>query len=63
MMICPAIAAPSAETAKKCMHYSYIAYPYARPGSVKASGERGLYFKDCMAKDGNVPEPVFKQKS
>ncbi len=51
------LAAPSAETAKRCMHYSYIAYPYQRPGSVRASGDRQGYFRDCMAKDGNVPEP------
>lgn len=53
-----AFAAPSAETAKRCMHYSYLAYPYKRPGSVHMSGDRQAYFKDCMAKDGNVPEPT-----
>lgn len=25
-------AAPSAEVAKRCVHYSYMAYPYKRPG-------------------------------
>jgi len=58
----PAVAGPSAETAKKCMHFSYLAYPYARPGAVKASGDRGAYFKDCMAKEGNVPEPRPKSQ-
>jgi hypothetical protein len=52
-----ALAAPSAETAKRCMHYSYLLYPYKRPGSVRGSGDRGTYFRDCMAKDGNVPAP------
>ena len=53
-----ASAGPSAETAKRCMHYSYLVYPYKRPGSVRGSGERGAYFRDCMARDGNVPEPA-----
>ncbi|HEV2154474.1 hypothetical protein [Bradyrhizobium sp.] len=53
-----AVAAPSAETARKCMHYSYIAFPYKRPGAVRMSGDRQAYFKDCVAKDGNVPEPT-----
>jgi hypothetical protein len=53
-----ALAGPSAEAARKCMHFSYIAYPYQRPGAVKMSGDRQSYFRDCMAKDGNVPEPT-----
>ena len=57
-MASAAQAAPSAETAKRCMHYSYLLYPYKRPGSVRGSGERGAYFWDCMARDGNVPEPA-----
>jgi hypothetical protein len=55
-----ALAAPSAEVARKCMHWSYVAYPYKRPGSVKMSGDRQAYFKDCMTKDGNVAEPQPK---
>lgn len=51
-------ASPSAETAKKCMHYSYVAFPYKRPGAVRMSGDRQAYFRDCMAKDGAVPEPA-----
>jgi hypothetical protein len=51
-------AAPSAETARKCVHYSYIAFPYKRPGAVRMSGDRQAYFKDCVAKDGNVPAPA-----
>lgn len=50
-------AAPRAEAARRCMHYSYIAYPFKRPGSVHMSPDRQAYFRDCMAKDGNVPEP------
>ncbi|MGY4234711.1 hypothetical protein ACVIIW_003658 [Bradyrhizobium sp. USDA 4449] len=52
-----AAAGPSAEVAKKCMHFSYLAYPYRRPGSVKMSSDRQSYFKDCMSKEGNVLEP------
>jgi hypothetical protein len=50
-------AAPSAETAKRCMRYSYVAYPYKRPGSVPMSGDRQSYFKNCIERDGNVPPP------
>jgi hypothetical protein len=51
-------AAPSAEVAKRCLHYSYIAYPFKRPGAMHMSGDRQAYFKDCIAKDGDVPEPT-----
>lgn len=54
----PATAAPSAEVAKRCMHYSYVVYPYKRPGAVRMSGDRQAYFKDCMAKNGDVPTPA-----
>ena len=50
-------AAPSAEIAKRCMRYSYVTYPYKRPGSVRMSGDRQSYFKNCMERDGNVPLP------
>lgn len=53
-----AAAAPSAEVAKLCMRYSYVVYPYKRPGSVRMSGDRQNYFKDCVARDGKVPEPA-----
>ena len=39
------------------MHYSYVAYSYKRPGSVRMSGDRQAYFRDCVAKEGNIPEP------
>jgi hypothetical protein len=51
-------AAPSAEVAKRCIHYSYIVYPYKPPGSVPMSGDRQAYFKDCIAKNGDVPVPT-----
>ena len=51
-------AGPSAEVAKRCMHYSYLAFPYQRPGAVRMSGDRQAYFKNCMAKEGQVPEPA-----
>jgi hypothetical protein len=53
-----ASAAPSAVIARKCMQYSYIAYPYKRPGSTRMSGDRQSYFRNCMTKEGDVPEPV-----
>lgn len=53
-----AISAPTADVAKKCIRYSYIVYPYQRPGAVKASGNRQAYLNDCLARNGDVPEPV-----
>lgn len=50
-------AGPTAEVAKLCLHYSYVAYPYKRPGSVRMSGDRQAYFRDCMTREGKVPEP------
>jgi hypothetical protein len=58
-----ALAAPSAAVARRCIQYSYIAYPYKRPGSVRMSGDRQSYFRDCMTKDGNVSEPVAAKSS
>lgn len=55
--ISAASAAPSAEVAKRCIHYAYVAYPFKRPGSVPMSGDRQAYIKDCMAKNGDVPAP------
>jgi hypothetical protein len=50
-------AAPTAEVAKRCVHYAYIAYPWKRPGSGPMSGDRQAYINDCFAKNGNVPVP------
>ena len=51
-------AAPSAEVAKRCLHFSYVAYPFKRPGAVQMSGDRQAYFKDCISKNGDVPAPT-----
>jgi hypothetical protein len=50
--------APTAEVAKKCLHFSYIAYPYKVPGKVRMSSDRHDYFKACIEKNGDVPQPV-----
>jgi hypothetical protein len=50
-------AAPTAEVAKRCLHYAYLMYPYKRPGAVPMSGDRQAYFQDCMGKNGDVPTP------
>jgi len=52
-----ASAAPSAEVAKRCVHYAYILYPWKRPGSVPQSGDRQAYVKDCFSRNGDVPVP------
>jgi hypothetical protein len=54
--------APTAEVAKRCLHYSYVAYPYKRPGAVQMSGDRQAYFKDCLSKKGDVPAPTPPSK-
>ncbi len=51
-------AAPSAEVAKRCIHYSYVMYPFKRPGAVRMSGDRQAYVQDCLARDGEVPVPT-----
>jgi hypothetical protein len=55
-------AAPTAEVAKQCLHYAYIVYPHRRPGAAPASGDREAYFRDCLNKDGEVPEPTSPLK-
>lgn len=49
---------PTAEVAKRCLHYAYITYPRKRPGAAPASGEREAYFRDCLNKNGEVLEPT-----
>lgn len=56
-------AAPTADVAKRCLHYAYVAYPFKRPGSAPMSGDRQAYFKDCIAKNGDVPVPPSKTGS
>ena len=51
-------AAPTAEVAKRCLHYAYIVYPFRRPGAAPANGARETYFRDCLNKNGEVPEPT-----
>jgi hypothetical protein len=58
-----ALAAPTAEVAKRCLHYSYVVYPFKRPGAVPMSGDRQAYFKDCLAKNGDVPVPTRSNQS
>jgi hypothetical protein len=57
LSIAGASAAPTAEVAKRCIHYSYMVYPYKRPGAAPMNGDRQAYVKDCFAKNGEVPEP------
>jgi hypothetical protein len=48
---------PTAEVAKRCLHYAYIAYPWKRPGAVPMSADREAWFRDCLAKNGDVLMP------
>jgi hypothetical protein len=52
-----ACAAPTADIAKRCLRYAYIAYPFKRPGSAPMSGDRHAYIQNCFAKNGDVPVP------
>jgi hypothetical protein len=56
-------AAPTAEVAKRCLHYAYTVYPFKRPGAVSMSPDRQNYFKDCMSKNGEVPAPSPPSKN
>jgi hypothetical protein len=53
---------PTAEVAKRCLHYAYIVYPFKRPGAVRMSGDREAWFRDCLAKNGEVPQPTASGK-
>ena len=55
-------APPTAEVAKRCLHYAYLAYPWKRPGAVPMSGNREAWFRDCLTKNGEVPEPASPAK-
>jgi hypothetical protein len=48
---------PSAELAKKCRALAIKAHP-TRPAGSKAGSEQAQrgYFRDCIVKDGNMPE-------
>ncbi|WP_246667363.1 hypothetical protein [Bradyrhizobium macuxiense] len=48
-----AIAAPDAETAKRCLRAAYMVYPYKRPGAVPMNGDRLHFFQQCMTQEGN----------
>jgi hypothetical protein len=56
-------AAPTAEVARRCLRYAYILYPHHRPGSMPASAGRETYFRDCLNKNGEVPEPTPPPKT
>ncbi|WP_456755726.1 MULTISPECIES: hypothetical protein [unclassified Bradyrhizobium] len=47
-----AIAAPDAETAKRCLRAAYMVYPYKRPGAAPMNGDRLNFFQQCMAQQG-----------
>ncbi|QOZ35386.1 hypothetical protein XH92_29945 [Bradyrhizobium sp. CCBAU 53421] len=47
-----AIAAPDAETAKRCLRAAYMVYPYKRPGVAPMNGDRLHFFQQCMAQGG-----------
>ncbi len=53
---------PTAEVAKRCLHYAYIVYPFKRPGAVRMSGDREAWFRDCLAKNGEVAQPTAPDK-
>jgi hypothetical protein len=48
---------PTPEVAKRCLHFAYIAYPWKRPGATPMSSDREAWFRDCLAKKGEVPQP------
>ncbi|WP_244064365.1 hypothetical protein [Bradyrhizobium sp. Ce-3] len=48
-----AIAAPDAETAKRCLRAAYMVYPYKRPGAAPMNGDRLHFFQQCVAQEGS----------
>lgn len=48
-----ALAAPDAETAKRCLRAAYLVYPYKRPGAVPMNGDRLHFFQQCITQEGN----------
>lgn len=58
MVASPPASALTAELAKKCQRLAAQAYPPVLAGMKKgnAANERA-YFKECVSKDGNMPEP------
>jgi predicted transglutaminase-like cysteine proteinase len=47
--------AVSSQGAKRCKQYSYLAYPN---NSASMASDRQSYFRECVAKDGNIPKPA-----
>ncbi|WP_244486317.1 hypothetical protein [Bradyrhizobium viridifuturi] len=56
-----AIAAPDAETAKRCLRAAYMVYPYKRPGAVPMNGDRLHFFQQCMAQEGTMSAEAPKR--
>ncbi|WP_245321575.1 hypothetical protein [Bradyrhizobium sp. NAS96.2] len=56
-----ALAAPDAETAKRCLRAAYMVYPYKRPGAVPMNGDRLHFFQQCMAQQGTKSAEVPKR--
>jgi hypothetical protein len=52
-----ALAAPNAETAKRCLRAAYLLYPYKRPGAAPMTGGRLFYFRECMARQQDAASP------
>jgi hypothetical protein len=55
-----AVAAPDAETAKRCLRAAYMVYPYKRPGAAPMNGDRLHFFQQCMAQGGSKSAEVPK---
>ncbi|WP_338831634.1 hypothetical protein [Bradyrhizobium sp. 27S5] len=55
-----AVAAPDAETAKRCLRAAYMVYPYKRPGAAPMNGDRLHFFQQCVAQGGSKSAEVPK---
>ncbi|HZP75187.1 MAG TPA: hypothetical protein VFB45_03500 [Pseudolabrys sp.] len=57
----PAHAEITAELANKCRALMVKAHPTLMYGSTGSAGAQRTYFKDCLAHNGDMPEPAAQQ--
>ena len=51
-------AAPTAEVAKRCLHYAYMVHPFKRPGAVRMSPDRGDLLQRLHIKERGGAGPI-----
>ncbi len=57
----PARAEITAELANKCRGLMVKAHPTTMYGSTGSAGAQRAYFKECLSRNGDMPEPAAQQ--